>query len=174
MICPECGIYIVEDVPCRQCGYQANNVLTEEEKVIVMRKAKSTQTIWVIWLLFLTVFVAINVGNDDPQNGQGLAPLNGSAISKAEAGEKLEFKVLSVKKANNKAIVKGEVVNLDEVAHNFNFAVEFYNKDKKLLTTATGTVSGLQPKQAKAIEASTSDLPEEMKYYRTQVNFFND
>ncbi|HHW41617.1 MAG TPA: hypothetical protein GXX19_10820 [Syntrophomonadaceae bacterium] len=195
MECPRCGVFIVESNPkCWNCGLDTRN------KNIVDTRLQSEpfyKTTWFMWLMLLTVypvglilmwkynkhnlfirvlltgliFFSIPLSHiaSNQLNHDLMIPYSQSVFD-SNAENKIEFKNISIQNAYGVGMVQGEVINHDNKVHSFSFTIGFYDKNKKLLCIAQGTVLNLQPHSSKIFEAISQQYPENAAYQKAQVD----
>ena len=125
---------------------------------------------WGIAVLIIIV-IALNLGGTDnnktntPDTSEKIGMTTESSPSTATKAEKtdlvqdsnpktkIEFKNIISKSNLGITTVYGEVNNTDTKAHSFTVKVSFYDKDKKLLGTASGAVNSLNGGSSKIFSA---------------------
>jgi len=91
-------------------------------------------------------------------------------VEKKDSKPQVEFKNIVVSTSYGITTVVGEAVNNDDKAHSFTIKVSFYDKDQKLLGTASGAVNDLNGGDMKIFTAMGSDDYSKADSYKVQVD----
>jgi len=141
---------------------------------------------WWFWALvvILIIIIAVSSGgnkNNTPpgdnqapttagENQQNNAKAPGNDAGKEDKKPQIDFRNTVVKSGYGITTVIGEAVNNDDKAHSFTIKVSFYDKDKKLLGTATGAVNDLNGGDMKIFTAIASEDYSKADSYKVQVD----